>query len=571
MASDFDLLVQRGIPGLREDIAARRTTADDTSFLDGLVMSLDVFCNTCQWYAGQARTLGDTLMADDLEAIQRSAPRTFRQAVQLVWLYNLVAFGKHIEWPRMDVALGDLFASETRSGALTHDEAQRLLLGFWRLINENGEAAVCRITVGGRGRRNPENADLFALAAMDASRAARLITPQLTLRFHAGQNPALLERAYELIGAGCTYPLLYNDDVVIPGAMKALRTDEKTAEQYFPLGCGEYMIAHVSPSLLCLGWNIPQALGMALRNGRDFASFDDLYAAFMAQIENDAVLCAKRYEQICDFHKGRNPFLLASLLAHDCVERNAAIFDNGIRLLGACVMGHGYTNAADSLAAIKRIVFDEKRATLVELNAALENDFEGRDDLRRLCRDAPKFGNDDPAADALFAKMWEDIHTRVLAATATTRLGFFVASSVNPGGYYMGHDTGATADGRRAQMPFAIGNAPTAGNDAKGITALCNSVAKTCPASGGATTNFKLSRELFKDNARFAKTVFNVYFANGGQQASITVVDQADLLAAKKNPELYPHIIVRVGGWSSRFIDCDANVQDDIIKRTFYA
>lgn len=601
MALDFDALVRRGIPGLRADVLARRARAeeshDDTSFCDGLLIALDVFCDVCAWYSQQAREVshgaaeaGERLrfsaMADDLDRLRKNEVGSFRQAIQLVWLYNLIASGKHIEWPRLDVALGDWYAHDIDNGVMDEEEAQRLLCGFWRLINENGEAAVCRITVGGRGRRNEANADRFALAAMEATRRVRLVTPQLTLRLCKGQNAKLLDRAYEVIGEGCVYPMLYNDDIVIPGVMQSLHADEKAAEQYFPLGCGEYMLAHVSPSLLDLNWNIPRALDAALRNGRSadgrtigietgnakaYATFDELYSAFMRQIDYSAQLGIGKYEDICSLYKGRVPFLFASLLTQDCLDRNRALFDGGLRYVGGCLMGHGFTNAADSLTAIKQEVYDRKSISLEQLIQAQDNNFKGEEALRKRLLSAPKFGNDDPEADSVFNRMWSDIHHAVASAHIGSCLDFLTASCVNPGGYYMGRDTGATADGRLAGEPFAIGNSPTAGRDQKGITALCNSVSKVSPVNGGATTNFKLSHELFKPSPQYVKAIFGVYFGSGGQHATLTVVNQDDLKAAMKEPAKYAHIIVRLGGWSARFIDLERDVQDEILHRTFYS
>lgn len=601
MAMDFDLLVRRGISGLRDDVRARRAQAEkaqeDTSFCDGLLIVIEVFCDVCAWYAEQAREFAREAteagewerflgMADDLDSLQTCGVKSFRQAIQLVWLYNLLASGKHIEWPRLDVAFGDWLAHDLDNGIINDAETQRLLCGFWRLIYENGEAAVCRITVGGKGRRNEANADRFGLAAMEATRSVRLVTPQLTLRFYKGQNGALLDRAYEVLGEGCIYPMLYNDDVVVPGVMQSLHVDEKTAEQYFPLGCGEYMLACVSPSLLDLNWNIPRILDAALRNGRQvngkqigietgeaktFATFDLLYGAFMRQVEHSLRLGVAKYEDICSLYKGRNPFLLASLLSADCLDRNRSLFDGGLRYVGGCLMGHGFTNAADSLTAIKQVVYDRKQMTLEALIRVLDNNFDGEEALHKQLLDAPKFGNDDFEADQIFSRMWNDIHHAAARAHLGSSLDFITASCVNPGGYWMGRDMGATADGRRAGESFAIGNSPTAGRDQKGITALCNSVAKVSPVNGGATTNFKLSRELFKPSPQVVKAIFGVYFGGGGQHATLTVVNQDDLKAAMADPAKYAHVMVRLGGWSARFIDLEHDVQDEILRRTFYA
>jgi pyruvate-formate lyase len=147
---------------------------------------------------------------------------------------------------------------------------------------------------------------------------------------------------------------------------------------------------------------------------------------------------------------------------------------------------------------------------------------------------------------------------------------FFTASSVNPGGYYMGSRCGATPDGRHSGRPFAIGHAPTAGQDTSGITAFLNSVAKADPANGGVATNVKLGKEYFTRSRGKLEAMFNAFWKQGGQQASVTVVSQQDLKDAMDEPEKYPHVLVRVGGWSARFVELEREVQEDILQRTAY-
>jgi pyruvate-formate lyase len=233
-------------------------------------------------------------------------------------------------------------------------------------------------------------------------------------------------------------------------------------------------------------------------------------------------------------------------------------------------MGHGFTNAADSLTAIRKLVYREKRLTLAQVVAALDADFEGHEATHKLLISAPKFGNDEDEADLMLAQMWRDMNTAVREAGTRAGLDFLTVSSVNPGGYWMGQSCGATADGRHKGQSFAIGHAPTAGLDKSGLTALFNSVAKVDADNGGATTNFKLSPDWFKGPKSQAETMFKVYFARGGQEATITVVNRGDLEAALKEPEKYPHVLVRLGGWSARFIDLEKAVQLEILQRTQY-
>lgn len=599
-AGDLDRLLRKGIPGLIAEIEARRaavgTLGGDPGFLDGVRMAVDVLLDVCRHYEVQARGLAAAAddagararfdrMADALGAIQMRAPQSLQEAMQLAWLYTQLTCTNHPELWRLDVALGDFYARDVDAGVLTEAAALDLVLGLWRLVRQNGDDAVCRIVIGGRGRRNEAQADRFALAAMEATRQFRQVTPQLTLRLHRDQNPALRRKAFAVIGETGVYPMLYNDDAVIPGVAASLGVSAAEAERYHPLGCGEYMLAGCSPSQLDCVWSIPKSLEAALHDGcawtgarlgpatgalDTFDTFEKLYAAFLAQARFAADLSARTYGSIFRAFPESCAFLFASLLNDDCLARGRALFDGGVRYKGACVMGHGFTNAADALTAIRLRVYGEKRLTLAEVVAALDANFEGHAAVRKLLQEATKFGNDDDAADRMLVDMWRDINAAAKEAGERAGLDFYIVSSVNPGGFGMGAQCGATADGRRCGEPFAIGHAPTAGFDTHGLTALLNSVAKVDPANGGATTNIKLSRDWFADGGEQLQSMFQVYFARGGLQANITAIDRGDLEAALQTPEKYPHVLVRLGGWSARFIDLEPAVQQEILRRTLY-
>lgn len=588
VAVNTDRLIRRGLPGLREDVADHRRRADEPAFYDGLLLALDVVEDVVRHYRDQARAVAAAdpsfgVVADTLQANLDRAPATFREAIQLFWLYTHLVSGDHPEAHRLDQALGDLYARDVDSGALSEEQAVELLVALWRMFSENGADALCRIVVGGKGRRNEANADRFALAAMEATRRHRGVTPQLTLRCHEGMNPALLAKAFDCIAEGCCYPMLYNDEAIIPGVMRSMRLDERAAEHYYPLGCGEYMVGWASPSVLCCGWSIGKTLDAALHEGRSsgiqigprtpepeaMPGFEDLYAAFLAQVRYGADATARFYATVFDIVPKDTPFLLASLLTDGCLERGRGILE-GANHLGACVMGHGFTNVADALAAIRRVVYEERRCSLRELVAALDADFDGHENLRSILLAAPKFGNDADEVDDLLVRLWSDINEAAEEAGRRAGLGFFTVSSVNPGGYGMGEACPATADGRRAGQPFAIGHAPTAGMDRNGLTALLNSVAKASPANGGATTNVKVSREMFAHSRPKVEAVFEAYFAAGGQEATITVVSRDDLERAMLEPDKFPNLLVRLGGWCARFVELSRDVQEEIVRRTLY-
>lgn len=600
LALELDRLLRAGIPGMAQAVARRIEAArrdgetEKIDFLHGLRTAIDVLIDVCGHYERQARTMasdavghGDemrlTRIADALAALMVRPPHTLFEAIQLWWLYSVMACGLHIEGWRIDEALGDFYAADIDSGRLTEEEAVEQVCGLWRMFAKHSDPAVSRAIVGGRGRRNERNANRFAMAAMEVARRLLQVIPQLTLRMYKGQDPELVRKAYDVIGDGGTYPMLYNDDVNILGVAAALNVSEAEAERYYPLGCGEYMVGGASPSLLSVGWSVPKTLEAALFGGRgalggeygpagptDFDSFEQLWDAVSAQITHGAQLSARIYRKNAEFMPGECSFLLGSLLTLDCVERGRAILDGGARYNGACVMGHGFTNAADGLAAIRKYVWEDKRGTLADLRDALRSNFGGYEHMRRCLVSAPKFGNDDDTVDTVLVRLWQQINRCATEAGRDVGLDFLTVSSVNPGGYFMGAACGATPDGRPAGEPFAIGNAPTAGADTHGITALLNSISKVDPANGGATTNVKLAKSLFAFNRPRLEALFSAFWKRGGMQATLTVVDQEELELAMAQPEKYPHLLVRVGGWTARFVDLEEQIQRDIIRRTMY-
>jgi pyruvate-formate lyase len=420
---------------------------------------------------------------------------------------------------------------------------------------------------------------------MEATRRHREVIPQLTLRFYDGQDPRLMRKALDVLAEGGTYPMLYNDDVNVPGVARALNVSEEDALRYHPLGCGEYMIACASPSLLNVSWSVPKSLEAAMRDGLGMegrrigppnegidvrSGFGALNEALDKQLAYAADLAARVHAKNNAVVPGECSFLFASLLTDDCLERGRAMFDGGARTIGACIMGHGFTNVADSLLAVRRMVYEEKSVEYDELLEALESNFEDAAPLHRLLQAQPKYGNDDEEADALVVDLWRRVTRAAADAGARVGLDFLTVSSVNPGGFGLGRECGATPDGRSAGQPFAIGNAPSAGRDTNGITAMLKSVARVDPACGGSTTNIKLGKNIFAEGRPQLDALLDAYWQQGGMQAMLTVVSQAELEDAMAHPERYPHLMVRVGGWSAKFISLDREIQQEIVCRTLY-
>jgi pyruvate-formate lyase len=266
------------------------------------------------------------------------------------------------------------------------------------------------------------------------------------------------------------------------------------------------------------------------------------------------------------------PLLFYSLLFDDCLGRGKAVLEGGLRHLGGTVENYGNINTADALAAIKAVVYDRKLVTAEELSHALATDFAGNERLRQLLLAQPKYGNDHPDADGMLCRLHTDVCTRIRDCAPAAGLDSYLAVLINNElNAVFGVGTGASADGRRAGEYMANGNNPMSGRDTAGVTAMLNSLTKPdTHIHAGAVQNMRFSREMFTTLRPQLKELLRTYFEAGGAQTMITVLSRGDLEAALAEPEKYRHLIVRVGGFSARFVDLNPVVQKELIARTLY-
>ncbi len=590
---DYDKLMRLGIPGLRAEVEAHREDARDPKLYEGMTMALGLLVEICLDYAAEARALAastgqaDLLtMAADLEHVASAPPQTLRQGMQLFWLYTVMSgvtnFG------RMDVYLGDLYAGDIDAGRIDETEALRLTLALWRLIAEAQFHFNSRIIVGGMGRRNEANADRFALLAMEASRLSGTTEPQLSLRFHKAQDPALMEKAIGNIAEGGVYPILYNDDVNVPAVQNAFAVPRADAEHYLPYGCGEYGLDHRAFGSPNTGFNLLKCVQAAMHNGVDpdsgeqvgprtgefesFGSFEEFWDAYARQVDHAMACVAKAHAVELEVERTTASFLYASMLFDECIERGKSLVDGGARYLGGIVESTCMINAADSLTAIQRLVYDEKRVGPGELLGMLEADWQGYERERRMFLRAPKYGNDLADADEMVCRVSRHACESATRCGRDEGLDYFLLVCINNHVHVrIGAETGATPDGRNAGTPTANGNGPTAGNDTSGVTAFLHSIVKPdATIHAGYVQNMKFSKRMLRESRPQFEALLDAYFASGGTQAMITVVGREDLENAMREPQNYRNLMVRVGGFCAKFVDLDRALQQDIVRRTFY-
>lgn len=587
---DYDKLLRLGLDGMRQMIADYRQKAvlkgEDTSLYDGCKKALDALSAVCRRYAGEAMRQNRTELAKALMHIATAPPETFIEALQLAWLYSLIS--GVLNYGRADDYLGDYLERDLQSGILTEEEALEYLCSWWRLIDERKTVFHGRIFIGGKGRHHESAADRFAMLAMEASKIVAEAEPQLSLRFYEGQDPALMEKALDVIGEGKIYPMLYNDDVNIPSVSKAFHISEKEAEDYVAFGCGEYVLNKKSMGSPNGIINLLKALEVTITGGEDlydgkplglklgpitaFDTFDSFYDAYKKQLGYYFGILARQEQLEYDFCAKSGAFLFITMLMEDCLERNRSVCGGGVRYLGGTLETYGNINTINSLYAIKDVVYERQLVSPARLLEALRADFAGFEDVRRLLMDSEKYGNDLDGVDSLAADFHESICHQVSEMKKLTKLhSYMIVIINNEANTILGRFTWASADGRRAGEPMANANNPAGGTDTNGVTAMMNSLVKLrTDIHAGAVQNMTFSREFFQENRKVLRAVLFTYFKNGGQQAMINVLNRGDLEAAMRQPEKYAHLMVRVGGFSARFVTLAPDVQKEIASRTLY-
>ena len=587
---DYGKLVKLGVPGLEKLVTTALEKAKDDEgrqFLEGALASAKRLGRCLVHWKVEATKLPETpqslQMQKVLQGLTEHAPQSFHEGLQLVLAVQTIT--GTINFGRLDTALGPLLCHDLDSGSLRWSHALELMKNFYTVLEEEIGHWDARIIVGGKGRANEDAADRFALLAMETTDSLSLPMPQLTLRFYEGQNPELLTKAYDVIGHGKTFPMLYNDDVNVPAAAKAFAVDEKTAEQYIPFGCGESIIDHQSCGTPNFIINLQLALELALNHGKnlegrtmapdfggleEYSSFDSLWQAYTKTTEWLVNAGALGQASIYQTTGRECPFSLISLLYDDCLARQRPLLKGGVKYLGGTNETYGNNNTADSLTALNELVYKAKKYTLGEVLVALRADWVGFEAMREDFKNAPKYGNDEEIADSMVQKVDHHICVETSVAARQTHLHHFLVVIINNNHNTLwGKTTGASTDGRRYGEPLAPGNSASAGSDKKGLTALLNSQSKVDPSvHAGAVQNVKLSSSFPQKNRDLYHALFAGYWKQGGAQTMVTVTNRQDLLAALEHPENYANLLVRVGGFSARFIDLDKATQQEVLSRT---
>ncbi len=577
---DYPTLLAEGIGGLARRVREsrnRHSRPEEHAQLDAMRVCLDGLSTLAE------RCAAVSPAPVDLRHLAHQPPRTFHEAMQLVWLVHLacVSEGRYaMALGRIDQYLHPFYLADVQAGRLDRAGTLGLFCHLWTKIEELGE--ITNICVGGLTPEGEDATNELSLLAIEATRLVQSPRTNLSARFHDRTPEAFHRACFECLRTGVGFPALFNDEILIPGLVD-IGIPLEIARDYSLVGCIETAFAGRQQAW---GDGVPgfrgesnqQCLDRALRAEakEPSPSYENLVQRFRAELRVFFRQSADRVnDYIARFPPDRFPDPFLSVLTRDCIDRARDINDGGalVPRFYKCAGGENLASLADSLAAVKKLVFEERFITLPELVAALDADFVGHEPLRNLLlHAAPKYGNDDPYVDQIAADMLAMIADEVMALPPIHGGGRFVACAAgNIHNIARGRALGATPDGRRAGEPLADATSPFFGRDRKGPTAILHSMARTACGRilGGRVANLKFEPEHFagEEGARRFAAFTRFFVAQRIQELQINFTGNRLLHEARRHPERHRHLVVRVSGFSAYFTQLAPEVQDDIIRR----
>jgi pyruvate formate-lyase/glycerol dehydratase family glycyl radical enzyme len=566
-----------------------------------MVLALDALSTYIQRHATLAHQIADACddacrraelehIGNVCSWIAHHPPRTFWEALQLVWFVHLGIKmddgGVGHSFGRFDQYLYPYYDADVQAGRLTVADARELLALFWIKLNREGDD-IAHLSLGGQTSQGTDATNDLSYLCLQVERWVGRKQPNLSTRVHHSTPVPYWHEIARTVRQGAGHPALFNDEVIIPGLV-AYGVPLEIARDYAQVGCVETFLPGLGAPWTDCYLNLVKCLELALNDGCDaltgerigpatgapraFASFDDLFAAYEQQVEHAlcAMLAAKDdYDAVVSQYK---PELLNSAFVHDCLLRGLDATGGGARYLLTGAYGVGLGTTIDSLAAIDTLVFDEGLLTMADLLAALEVNFGGHERTLALCRRAPRYGNDDDRADRIavrviesFGQQVRDYPSRTPHAVHYAMLGSVLSHTS------MGHLTAASANGRFAGETLSDGGSPSQGENRSGATATLRSLAKANYqlAPGGAAINLRLAPDQVADEEGLSRLVdlLQTYVEMGGEQLQINVVGADTLRRAVENPEQYRDLVVRVAGFTAYFVTLTSDLQREIIAR----
>ncbi|MBL1223777.1 glycyl radical protein [Enterococcus sp. BWR-S5] len=634
LAVDYRTVLEIGLAGYRERTLKEKAKLDLTQpesidkyqFYKGILIVLDAVKTYAERFAALAKELSKNAepkrRAELLEIsrictkVPNHPAETFLEALQAVWFIQLIlqieSNGHSLSYGRFDQYMYPYLQADLERKAISETQAVELLTNLWiktltinkirsqaHTFSSAGSPLYQNVTIGGQTRDKGDAVNKLSYLVLQSVAQTKLPQPNLTVRYHAGLDNRFMNECIEVMKLGFGMPAFNNDEIIIPSFM-AIGVTEEDAYDYSAIGCVETAVPG-KWGYRCTGMsymNFPKILMIAMNDGVDpvsgkrfvkgyghfnaMTSFEELQEAWDKTVR-ELTRMSVIVENAIDLGLEREvPDVLCSALTEDCIGRGKTLKEGGAVYDFISGLQVGIANLADSLAAIKRLVFEERKVTQEELWLALMTDYESersKEIQQMILHDVPKYGNDDDYVDSLVTKAYDSYIEEVKKYPNTrfgrgpiggTRYSGTSSISANVG---QGKGTMATPDGRNAWVPLAEGCSPSHNMDNSGPTSVLKSVSKlrTEEIIGGVLLNQKVNPQtLAKEEDKQKLILLLRAFFNRlhGYHIQYNVVSRDTLIDAQKHPEKHRDLIVRVAGYSAFFNVLSKATQDDIIART---
>ena len=620
----YSQVVNEGLLSICDDIEKRRAKLDITKpgdyekeqCLESMLISAKGIIRMAERYSEEAKRMADeeadTLrkaelleIAEVCSHVPKYPARNFRDALQSLYLYQISIFMEQnaasYNPGRMDQYLYPYYKKDTEAGIITEDAAQELLDCLWVKFSEPclfqdaqtaefaaGYPMFQNICVGGIDKHGKDAVNPLSYQILQATMDTKLYQPSLSVRYNVAKNPNLfLRKVVELIKLGMGFPAFHNDD----GGIKMLMNKGiplKEAVEWNPCGCVEtnlegklrhytaladINLGSIIEFVMQNGINKKSGLEVALKTGspaelKTFEQFKTSVKEQIAYCVKAAVKGSHVIDEIC-----LDRFVPAlSLSFRDCIEKCTDYSRGGAKYnTGNGIILIGVADLINSIAAVKHIVFDNKKTTMDELVKAVDANFIGYEGIHELCLNAPKYGNDEDITNEITGEMFTFIADEIEkyeGRFGRMTPGILPVSGNTP----FGIEVGALPSGRKAGKPLADGISPSGGTDLEGASAVLKSAA-SIPHERfvqGTLLNMKIEPDLLESENGITQlmSLLKSMCSLGIFHVQFNVIDCETLIKAQENPEQYKGLLIRVAGYTAYFVELGKDVQDEIIGRT---
>lgn len=621
-----DVIFPKGFKGIKQEALQQLDKLEPTTgenlekidFYTAAILSCEAIVILANRYADKAFALAQdeknpVRQAELLEIgricrrVPEHPPETFGEAIQTVWFTQLGSILSEnslaLNLGRFDQYMYPFYEKDLQSGRITKEQGQELIESLWIKLSEwvwaissntakffAGYNSFQNLTIGGRKRNGRDATNDLSYMCLTATEHVKTHQPGLSVRIHPDSPMEFLHAVCKLVSVGTGFPAIHNDKVGSEMLLAAGLSPED-ARDWSNCGCVVPHFRKVGEWTAAVNINLAATIEYALNGGKSritgklmgvpekdvtlFTSYEEVKEGLFKQLSNlikHSVIGTITAQQI---HTEMVPRPYLSLLVDGCITKGKDLSKGGATYhVGPVLTGIGVADMANSLAVIKKLVFEEKKYTLQEICQALEANWVGFEELRQSVLQCPKYGNDDDYVDEIAVEI-SDFYNREVKSYkdyfgVPFNSAFMGISNYIPAGSVIG----ATPDGRKAQSPLTEGVSPHAGTDMTSPTAAMRSAAKINHDvhSGGTLLNIKFSPELLKTerNLKNLASLIRAYFALGAFHVQFNVISVEVLRKAQEQPEEYKDLLVRVAGYSTQFVNLSREAQDAIIERTTY-